>query len=138
DMAVEDYLRTVAVDQHGVFFGMRAVVPGMLAAGGGSIVNISSVAGFAHVRHVPNPAYTAAKFAVRGLTRAAAVEYGGRGIRVNCVLPGAVMTPMVTESTMDVSKDDVGASSPLKRFADPREVSNLVAFLASDAASFIT
>ncbi len=75
DLTVEDCLRTVSVDQHGVFFGMRAVLPGMVDAGGGAIINIASVAGFAHVRHVPNAAYTAAKFAVRG-------AYPGRGSRI--------------------------------------------------------
>lgn len=139
-MAVEDYLRTIAVDQHGVFFGMRAVIPGMVEAGGGSIVNIASVAGFAHVRHVPNPAYTGAKAAVRGLTRAAAIEYGAVGVRVNCVLPGPVATPMLLSgSTMpEATKEAVGESVALKRCAEPSEVSNLVAFLASDAAAFIT
>jgi 3alpha(or 20beta)-hydroxysteroid dehydrogenase len=139
DLAVEDYLKTIAVDQHGVFFGMRAVLPGMVAAGGGSIVNISSVAGFAHVRHVPNPAYTAAKAAVRGMTRAAAVEYGEQRIRVNCVLPGPVVTPMMlADNTLEILKGDVGAATALKRSASPDEVSNLVAFLASDASAFIT
>ncbi|MDN5915553.1 MAG: SDR family oxidoreductase [Pseudonocardia sp.] len=84
DMTTDDYLKTIAIDQHGVFFGMRAVVPGMVEAGGGSIVNISSVAGFVHQVNVPNPAYTAAKFAVRGLTKAAAVQFGPQGVRVNC------------------------------------------------------
>jgi len=138
-LAVADYLRTIAVDQHGVFFGMRAVIPGMLESGGGSIVNIASVAGFAHVRHVPNAAYTAAKFAVRGLTRAAAMEYGEQGVRVNCVLPGPVLTPMLARgSATDAAMQAVGDSVVLKRCAQPREVSNLVAFLASDAASYVT
>ena len=139
ELTTEDYLRTIAVDQHGTFYGMRAVLPGMVAAGGGSIVNISSVAGFAHVRHVPNPAYTAAKSAVRGLTRAAAREYGEQNVRVNCVLPGPVATPMLlVDNTMNVSRAEVGSNTALKRAAEPREVSELVAFLASDASSFIT
>ncbi|BBZ15467.1 SDR family NAD(P)-dependent oxidoreductase [Mycobacterium branderi] len=139
DLAIDDYLRTIAVDQHGTFFGMRAVIPGMAGAGGGSIVNIASVAGFAHVRHVPNAAYTAAKFAVRGLTRAAAMEYGDHGVRVNCVLPGPVLTPMLAQgSATEAAMKAVGNSVVMKRCAQPREVSNLVAFLASDAASFIT
>jgi 3alpha(or 20beta)-hydroxysteroid dehydrogenase len=139
DLTVDDYLRTIAVDQHGVFFGMSAVIPGMVEASGGSIINIASVAGFAHVRHVPNAAYTAAKFAVRGLTRAAAIEYADQGIRVNCVLPGPVLTPMMASgSSTKAAMDAVGNSVAMKRCAQPREVSNLVAFLASDAASYIT
>lgn len=138
DLTVGDYLKTVAVDQHGVFYGMRTVIPGMIDAGGGSIVNIASVAGFAHVRHVPNAAYTAAKFAVRGLTRAAAVEYAKKGIRVNCVMPGPVATPMMLNSGMEEVRKLVGGAAAMDRCAEPREVSNMVAFLASDAASFIT
>ncbi|WP_036476777.1 SDR family oxidoreductase [Mycobacterium sp. URHD0025] len=138
DLTVDDYLRTIAVDQHGVFYGMRAVIPGMADTGGGSIVNIASVAGFAHVRHVPNAGYTAAKFAVRGLTRAAAVEYAKKGIRVNCVMPGPVATPMMLNSGMDDVRRLAGSGAAMDRCAEPREVSNMVAFLASDAASFIT
>lgn len=139
NLPVDDYLRTVSVDQHGVFFGMRAVLPGMVHAGAGSIINIASVAGFAHVRHVPNAAYTAAKFAVRGLTRAAAVEYSGQGVRVNCVLPGPVATPMLAHgSPSSAAVKAVGDTVVMKRCGQPQEVSNMVAFLASDAASYIT
>ncbi|MFF5075420.1 glucose 1-dehydrogenase [Actinoplanes sp. NPDC000266] len=138
DMTPGDYLKTIAIDQHGVFYGMRAVIPGMLAAGGGSIVNISSVAGFVHQINVPNPAYTAAKFAVRGLTKAAAVQYGPRGIRVNSVHPGGVLTPMLAGTLTSEEISAVAADVPLRRLADPREVSRLVAFLASDESSYIT
>jgi 3alpha(or 20beta)-hydroxysteroid dehydrogenase len=141
ELAPDEYLRVVSVDQHGTFFGMREVIPGMVQTGGGSIVNISSVAGFAHVRHVPNPAYTAAKAAVRGLTRAAAIEYGPSGIRVNCVLPGPVATPMMLRGTPEEAaarRKRIGDSVPLQRCAEPSEVSQLVAFLASDASAYIT
>lgn len=141
ELSPEDYLKVIAVDQNGTFFGMRAVIPGMIEAGGGSIVNISSVAGFAHVRHVPNVAYTTAKAAVRGLTRAAAIEYGSDGIRVNCVLPGPVATPMMLRGTPEEAaarRKRIGDSVPLRRCAEPSEVSQLVAFLASDAAAYIT
>lgn len=138
DMAVEDYLRTIAIDQHGVFYGMRAVIPGMLAAGGGSIVNISSVAGFVHQVDVPNVAYTAAKFAVRGLTKAAAVLYGPQGVRVNSVHPGGVLTPMLRDTVPQEAIDAITADVPLRRMAEPLEVSHLVAFLASDESSYIS
>jgi 3alpha(or 20beta)-hydroxysteroid dehydrogenase len=137
DMSDEDYLRTIAIDQHGVFYGMRAVLPGMLDAGGGSIVNISSVAGFVHQVDVPNPAYTTAKFAVRGLTKAAAVQFGDRGIRVNSVHPGGVLTPMLAETVPQAAIDAISAGVPMRRMAQPREVSNLVLFLASDESSYI-
>ncbi len=138
DMTVEDYQFTIAVDQHGVFYGMRAVIPGMIAAGGGSIVNISSVAGFVHQVNVPNPAYTAAKFAVRGLTKAAAVQYGPQGIRVNSVHPGGVLTPMLANTVPAEAIKMITADVPLRRLAEPAEVSRLVAFLASDESSYIT
>jgi 3alpha(or 20beta)-hydroxysteroid dehydrogenase len=138
DMSTEDYLKTIAIDQHGVFFGMRAVIPGMVEAGGGSIVNISSVAGFVHQINVPNPAYTAAKFAVRGLTKAAAVQFGPQGVRVNSVHPGGVLTPMLKDTVPQEAIDALNADVPLRRMAEPREVSQLVAFLASDDSSYIT
>jgi 3alpha(or 20beta)-hydroxysteroid dehydrogenase len=138
DMTDEDYLRTIAIDQHGVFYGMRAVIPGMLAAGGGAIVNISSVAGFVHQVNVPNPAYTAAKFAVRGLTKAAAVQFGPQGIRVNSVHPGGVLTPMLRDTVPAEAIEALNADVPLRRMAEPVEVSRLVVFLASDESSYIT
>lgn len=137
-MTAEAYLKTIAVDQHGVFFGMQAVIPGMVAAGGGSIINISSVAGFAHVVGVPNPAYTAAKFAVRGLTKAAAAEFGPDRVRVNSIHPGTVLTPMVAASVPEDILTQVTSSVPLRRAAQPDEISQLVVFLASDNAAFIT
>jgi 3alpha(or 20beta)-hydroxysteroid dehydrogenase len=137
-MKTEDYLKVISVDQHGVFFGMRAVIPGMIEAGGGSIINIASMAGFAHTKHVPNPAYTAAKSAVRGLTRAAAVEYGPHKIRVNCVMPGAVVTPMLTTAPMGIPRSEHGDGRPLQRPAESQEIANVVAFLASDLASYVT
>lgn len=137
-MAVDDYLRTIAIDQHGVFYGMRAVIPGMIEAGGGAIVNISSVAGFVHQIDVPNPAYTTAKFAVRGLTKAAAVLYGPQRIRVNSIHPGGVLTDMLKDTVPREAIDAITADVPLRRMAEPNEVSQLVLFLASDASSYIT
>jgi 3alpha(or 20beta)-hydroxysteroid dehydrogenase len=136
-MEVDDYLRTIAIDQHGVFWGMRAVIPGMIEAGGGSIINISSTAGLVHSVAVPNPAYTTAKFAVRGMTKAAAVQFGPQGIRANSVHPGAVDTPMLGELPQRVI-DSMSARIPLRRIARPEDVSDLVLFLASDASSYIT
>ncbi|MGW6954086.1 glucose 1-dehydrogenase [Streptomyces chartreusis] len=137
ELAPEIYHRTVDVDEHGVFLGMRAAIPGMVAAGGGSIVNISSTAGFSHAG-TPNVAYTAAKFAVRGMTKAVAVEYASAGIRVNSVHPGGVLTPMVANSLDDAARAAVSAGIPLGRLAEPEEISHLVLFLASDEASYVT
>jgi 3alpha(or 20beta)-hydroxysteroid dehydrogenase len=138
DLTDEAYQQVIAVDQNGVFYGMRAVIPQMIDAGGGSIVNMSSVAGFAHSRNLLNCAYTTAKFAVRGLTKAAAVEYGAKNIRVNSVHPGGVLTPLLASTQPQEVIDALAANLPLRRMGLPEEISSLVAFLASDEASYIT
>jgi 3alpha(or 20beta)-hydroxysteroid dehydrogenase len=138
DLPMDAYHLTVNIDETGTYLGMRATIPGMVAAGGGSIVNISSTAGFSYVFGTPNIAYAAAKFAVRGMTKAAAVEYGAAGIRVNSVHPGGVLTPLVAKGLDDAGRTAVTANIPLGRFAEPEEISNLVLFLASDEASYIT
>lgn len=132
-----EYLNVCNVNQHSVFLGMQAVLPSMLRAGIGSIVNISSIAGMAANYGFPNLAYVASKFAVRGMTKATAIEYGSKNIRVNSVHPGFIQTPMMVEATDENGGDALGLI-PLGRIADPKEVSNLVLFLASDEASYIT
>lgn len=138
ELDVAAYQRTVDVDMLGIFLGMKAVIPDMCRAGGGSIVNISSIAGFAHQPWTPNVAYTGAKFAVRGMTKSAASEYGAYGIRVNSIHPGAVMTPMLAAAISPDDQEQINSRVPLRRFADPRELSEAVTFLASDASSYIT
>jgi 3alpha(or 20beta)-hydroxysteroid dehydrogenase len=132
-----NYMNVIAINQHGVYYGMRAVLPSMIKAGGGSIVNISSIAGMIACYGAPNIAYVASKFAVRGMSKFVATEYGKYNIRVNSVHPGFIKTPMMVEAT-----DEGGGSAvsmiPLGRMAEPDEVSHLVAFLASDESSFIT
>ena len=120
----------IAVNLTGTFFGCRAVVPAMAAAGGGSIVNISSVEG---LRGSPGlHGYTAAKFGVRGLTKSLAVELGPRGIRVNSVHPGLILTDMTTR--IDPQRIDI----PLGRAGTPDDVAGTIVFLASDASRFTT
>lgn len=136
DLDEEDYLKVVAVNQHSQFYGMKAVIPSMLRAGGGSIVNISSLAGIMVNAGVPNIAYPTTKFAVRGMTKAVAREYGGQGIRVNSVHPGAILTPMAI-ATLGEDPGNFPLSF-LDRYGAPSEVSSLVVFLASDASSYIT
>jgi 3alpha(or 20beta)-hydroxysteroid dehydrogenase len=137
DLTEDDYMAVCAVNQHSVFFGMKAVVPAMLERGAGSIVNISSIAGMAANYGFPSLAYVASKFAVRGMTKATAMEFGKNNIRVNSVHPGFIQTPMMVEATDEVGGEAL-AQIPLGRIADPREVSNLVLFLASDESSYIT
>ncbi|MDX9749678.1 MAG: glucose 1-dehydrogenase [Flavobacteriales bacterium] len=137
EMTEADFLQVCAVNQTSVFLGMQAVIPSMEKRGGGSIVNISSIAGIVANVGTPNPAYVASKFAVRGMSKQVAVEYGSKNIRANSVHPGYIMTPMMVEAT---DEDGGGAAEqiPLGRMAEAQEVSNLVLFLASDESSFIT
>lgn len=137
DLTEEGYDQVCAINQHSVFYGMKAVLPTMVEAGRGSIVNISSIAGMAANYGFPSLAYVASKFAVRGMTKATAMEYGKHNIRVNSVHPGFIQTPMMVEATDEVGGDAL-AQIPLGRIAEPIEVSNLVLFLASDESSYIT
>lgn len=128
----EAWNRIIAVNQTGVFFGMRAVAPVMTQAGSGSIINISSVAGLEGP--YGSTAYTATKFAVRGMTKVAAKELGPSGVRVNSVHPGLIETAM----TVDFPIESMLRAVPMGRQADPVEVANVVLFLASDEASYCT
>lgn len=137
DLDDSAYLKVLQINQIAVFLGMKAVLPSMQKAGVGSIVNISSLAGIVANYGFPSIAYVASKFAVRGMTKATAVEYGADNIRVNSVHPGFINTPMMVEAT-DESGGDALSQIPLGRLAEPKEVSNLVIFLASDESSYIT
>jgi len=135
--ALDDYMDVVRINQVGVFLGMRSVVSAMREAGGGSIINISSNAGLEGVEGVVG--YVASKWAVRGMTKTAALELGQHGIRVNSVHPGGVDTPMLQGSEFDqVDQAAAYASQPLPRIGQPIEIARLVLFLASDESSFCT
>ncbi len=139
DMKDEDYLGVVSVDQHGTFYGMKAVIPEMMRNGGGSIINIGSVASLRFEDGTPNAAYSTAKFAIRGLTQAAAYQYGDKNIRVNAVHPGGVTTPLLLGHFSKAELDELASGQPLQnRLGKPREISQVVLFLASDDSSFVT
>lgn len=135
---VEMWDRTIDVNLKGVFLGTRTAVPAMLEAGGGSIINISSQLGIVGVPY-NGSAYQTSKGGVRIFTKAAALQYANRGIRVNSVHPG----PIVTEMTR-VGRDDPDRLSmmlariPMGRYGEPEEVANAVLYLASDESSFVT
>ena len=138
DMPLEDFLRLVNVNQVGTFLGMRAVSKPMMAAGKGSIVNISSIEGLAGMPYLT--AYTGTKFAIRGMTKVAALELGPHGIRVNSVHPGMIETPMLDDiaSFGEEGMRYLLGRVPLGRTAQPVEVAEAVVFLASDESRYIT
>jgi 3alpha(or 20beta)-hydroxysteroid dehydrogenase len=134
EMTEEEYRKIIDINQVSVFLGIKAVLPSMQKAEGGSIVNISSMNGIIGGA----PGYTDSKFAVRGLTKAAAIQLGGLGIRVNSVHPGVIETPMVSEGDAVEQIREFAKQIPMKRTAQSEEVTNMVAFLASDEASYST
>ena len=133
-MTEEEYRRIVDINQVSVFLGLKTVVPSMQKAGGGSIINISSINGIVGGAI----GYTDTKFAVRGMTKAAAMECSHYGIRVNSVHPGVIETPMVTQGDAVEAIKEFAKHIPLKRMAQPEEVTSLVLFLASDESSYST
>jgi len=139
EMPLADFRRIMDVNAVGCWLGMKSAAGPMKAAGAGSIVNISSIEGLTGAAECS--AYAASKFAVRGMTKAAAQELGRFGIRVNSVHPGGILTRMVLENaeTMDPERGErYFKALPLGRFGEPIEISRLVAFLASDESSYCT
>lgn len=130
----EEYRRIVEINQVSVFLGMKAVIPSMQKASGGSIVNISSLNGLV----AGAIGYTDTKFAVRGMTKAAAIEGAHYNIRVNSVHPGVIATPMVVQEDTKAAVEEFAKHIPLQRVAQPEEVSKMVLFLASDESSYST
>lgn len=133
EMPVEQWHQVLSVDLTGPFLVTRAVLPSMLARGGGAIVNIASMA--ALVAGGGGVAYTAAKHGLLGLTKRLALEYGPRGIRVNAVCPGYIRTSM-NEPWREALRDTVGAT-PAGRWAEPEEVARLIAYLLGDDAGYV-
>ncbi|GLC90049.1 glucose 1-dehydrogenase [Lysinibacillus piscis] len=131
---LEEYRRIVDINQVSVFLGMKAVIPSMQKANGGSIVNISSLNGLV----AGAIGYTDTKFAVRGMTKAAAIEAAHYNIRVNSVHPGVIATPMVVQEDTKAAVEEFSKHIPLQRIAQPEEVSKMVLFLASDDSSYST
>ena len=136
DYPLDGWHQVINVNLNGVFYGMRYQIPAMLKSGGGSIVNISSILG--QVGFATASAYVSAKHAVVGLSKNAAMEYAAQGIRVNSVGPAFIRTPLLTKHLTEEQLTGIAAMHPIGRLGRPEEVAELVLWLASDKASFVT
>lgn len=142
DFGIEEFAKVIAVNLNGVFLGMQYVLKQMHKQGHGAVVNTASVGG---IRGVGNQSgYAASKHGVVGLTRNSAREYGDKGVRINAIAPGAIMTAMVENSLKQLDPDNPEEAgkqfvsvNPMKRFGKPEEVAGLVSFLLSEDAGFI-
>jgi 3alpha(or 20beta)-hydroxysteroid dehydrogenase len=135
DTSVQTFERVFRVNQLGPFLGIKSVIELMRKAGGGSIINVSSVTG---LRAFPNTiAYGGTKWALRGMSKVAAAELAPFNIRVNSIHPGLTNTKMIDENTPEINKA-ITENTPLKRMCEPEEIADLVLFLASDASRYIT
>ncbi len=135
EQTAEAFRQVLEINLTGVFLGMRAVIPAMRENGGGSVVNISSAAGLMGLARTAG--YGAAKWGVRGLTKLGAVELGADRIRVNSVHPGMIHTPMTAHVGIERGEGKY-PNTPMGRVGEPREIARAVAFLLSDAASYVT
>ena len=136
DQTTEDWQRVINVNLNGVFYCTRSAIPEMLKTGGGVIVNTASIDGLTGMGTISH--YTAAKHGVIGLTKSCALEYSKQNIRCVAVAPGYINTPMTENIFTDEENAMLMMAIPLKRSAQPEEVANLVIWLASDKASYVT
>lgn len=137
DYSLEGWQKVIGVNLSGVFYCMKYEIPAMLATGGGAIVNMASILG--QVSFATAPAYVAAKHGVVGLTKNAAVEYASVGVRINAVGPAFIKTPMIARLEEDVDTLNLIVSlHPIGRLGTPEEVAELVVWLSSERASFVT
>ena len=137
EISVEDYMKVIQINQAGTLMGMQAVLPSMKKAGGGSIINISSILGIAGREE--SVAYVSSKFAINGLTKTAALEFAKYHIRVNSVHPGSIRTAL-TDLVYKTEEERIAREQhiPAGRFGQCEDVSNLVIYLASDKSSYST
>ena len=133
---IEAWDKVIAVNLSGVFYGMRYQLPALLASGGGSIVNMGSI--LSSVATKGSPAYVAAKHGLVGLTKAAALEYADKNIRINSVGPGYILTPLLTNALEETTLQAIAGLHPIGRLGRSEEVAELVLWLSSSRSSFVT
>jgi len=138
DQPADNWERVIDINLKGVFLGMQAEIPAMLADGGGAIVNTTSIAGVVGFQGV-SP-YVASKHGVIGLTKTAALEYGRDGVRVNAIAPGVIQTPMIERTAADDPEmvEGISEATPLGRIGEPAEIGDAAVWLCSADASFVT
>ncbi len=136
DYPIDGWQRVIDINLSGVFYGMRYQLPAMLKVGGGSIINMASILGSTGTRM--SPAYVAAKHGVVGLTKAAALEYADKNIRINAIGPAYIKTPLVMNNLDKATLDVLVTAHPIGRLGEPEEVAELTVWLASPKASFVT
>ncbi|GAA1693507.1 short chain dehydrogenase [Mycolicibacterium murale] len=143
DTTSDEWRKVVGINLDGMFFGLKYVLPLIQQAGGGAVVNTGSILS---LKAAPDRSdYVVTKHGVLGLTRSAAAEVATQGIRVNCICPGPVATPLMTRSELLVNPDDPGyehdrfiEGTPVRRYAEPREIAELVLFLLRDDVGYLT
>ncbi|MSQ62154.1 MAG: SDR family oxidoreductase [Dehalococcoidia bacterium] len=138
DYAEDEFDRVIAINLRGVFLGMQYGIPALLASGGGSIINMASIA--ALVGFPTAVAYTASKGSVIQMTKTAALEYAIQNVRMNAICPGVIWTPMVERFTggSAAAREQFAQIEPVKRMGTPKEIAAMALFMASDEASFVT
>jgi len=133
---IDGWQQVIDINLSGVFYGMRYQIPAMLQRGGGTIINVASILGNTGTKG--SPAYVAAKHGVVGLTKAAALEYADKGIRINAIGPGYIRTPLIMNALDDATRAALVGLHPIGRLGESEEVAELILWLASDKASFVT
>jgi NAD(P)-dependent dehydrogenase (short-subunit alcohol dehydrogenase family) len=133
---IDDWRRVIDINLSGVYYSMRAELRHMLSSGTGSVINMASM--FSVVARDSMVAYVAAKHGVLGITRAAAIDCAGRGVRINCVGPAVIRTPLLAASLDQAGADYLASLNPFGRLGEPDEVAALLAWLASEEASFVS
>lgn len=136
ELTPEEWNSVININLNGVFYAMRFQIPAILASGGGAIVNTSSIAGFIGIENLGH--YCASKHGVAGLTKAASIEYGKQGIRINSIHPGYILTPLIAQWTDTELKTTLEGLHPIGRLGQPEEIAQVACFLLSDKASFMS